>query len=176
MSAVHRPARSSAGSARGWSIWVQMIRASARAAAAGQGSHHAGDILVGHRPDDEGDRRRLGLAAAGQERTEVVEGPGQDRATGRVVGAVEEDLMASACWMQLEPAGPAGVGVAPAAGIRLDRCDSGVGQGIEDRVRDSHVGGLVPPAQTNPGRTEAGQLDLDPVTVEAEERGRRRQP
>ena len=74
--------------------------------------------------------------------------------------------------MQLEPAGPDGGRVAAPAGRRRDRRDAGRLERVEQRVGDRGVGRLVAAAQADPRRSEARQLDLDPVAVPAEERRR----
>ena len=66
---------------------------------------------------DDRQRRRRRAVAAAEERPEVVEGAGEGRGAGRVVGAVEEDLAARPTGArgrldELEPAGPARSGVA----------------------------------------------------------------
>ena len=169
MSPPTAPARSSAGSARGCVDLGADDPGIGQRRARGQGAHDAGHILVGHRPDDERERRRLGLAAAGQERTEVVEGPGQDRGTGRVVGTVEEDLVARR--RSISSSRP---------GQRASRSPAGGHPGstvaIPASARASRIASATAtlaawcrprsPTRVSP---EAGQLDLDPVTVEAEE-------
>ena len=73
--------------------------------------------LSRHRAVDEGEGRRRGLATAGEERPQVVEGERERRRAGRVVRAVEQDL-APVDLEELQPAGPRGRAVAAPPGRR----------------------------------------------------------
>ena len=130
-----------------------------------EGGDDAIDILVRHR------RRHERQRPVGQERPEVVERDRQRRGAGRVVRAVEQDV-AVAGPDELEAPGPHGRGVARPAGRRRDRRDAGRLERVEQRIGGRDVGRLVATAQADPGSPEAWQLDLDPVTVPAEERRR----
>ena len=68
--------------------------------------------------------------------------------------------------------GQTAAGVAAPPGVGRDGRDPRGLQCVERRVGDRGIGRLVPSAQPDPGRTETGQVHLDPVAVPAQERGR----
>ena len=132
---------------------------------AGQRVDHPGDVLVGHRGGQERE------PAPAEERPELVERRGEGGRTGGIVGAVEQHVP-TPDREELEPARPAGVGVSAPPGRRGNLGDAGRFESVEDRVRDSNIGGLVPASQPDPGSAEPRQIDDQPVTVDRDD-GRR---
>ena len=160
------PGQAAAGSARGSATSVATIRAPAsaarpaRAATTPAMSLSAIDAVRQGRTDPSPRNGRRSSSAGGQ-------GGG---ARG-VVGPVEQDV-ATGDVEQLETARPARLGVAAPPGVVRHAGDPGGLERVEDRVRDRDVGRLVPAAQPDPGRAEAGQLDDDPVAVDRHDRRR----
>ena len=135
----------------------------------GEGGDDAVDVLVGHRRRHERD-----ADPRVEERPEVVEGGGEGRGAGRVVGAVEEHV-ATAGGQQLQPARP---GRRRRSRRRRaassTRAMPGGRERVEDRVGDGDVRRLVPAAQADAGPPEPRQLDGRARRGPSrEERGRR---
>jgi hypothetical protein len=132
---------------------------------ADQGVDDTGDVLVGHRC---GEQRQ---PAGAEEWPQLIERRGERGRPGRVVRAVEEDVPAVDAE-QLEPAGPANVGVPASAGRVGNVGDPGRGKRIQDGVGDGHVRGLVAAAQPDPRLSEARQLHDQSVAIDGDDRRR----
>ena len=132
-----------------------------------QGADDAVDVLVGHRCRHQRDR------TVRQVRAEVVERGRQGRRPGRVVGPVQEDVASRSTVMSSRRPGQTALAY-PAPARRRRRCrDPGRLEGVEESRRRSR--------RWRPGgdhgdstrvRPEAGQLDLDPIPIPAEQRRR----
>ena len=128
-----------------------------------QAGDDAIDVLVRHRRRDQGDR------PVDEERAQVVKGGSERGRSGRVVGAIEQDL-APARLEELEPSRPDGRGIPGTPGIGPDPVAiPALAERVEERIGHGDVRGLVPAAEADPGRTQPRQVDLDAVTVPAEE-------
>ena len=105
-------------------------------------------------------------------RPEIVEGLGERRSSGGVVGSVEQDVV-TVDRQQFEATRPHGRGIPAAPGIVRRGGDASGLERIEDRIGDRDVRGLVPPRSPTRTTPSRGSSTLRPVSIPAAEgRGR----